>query len=88
MVKDSIDGNIIAMQERKTEEIDLAMAAKNRPGKMSTEELLQLFGPIDWNEGNEEATVAEPFIFVQDENNDDDESDSGTPTRVPMPPFE
>ena len=88
MVKDSIDDDILAMQERKTTEIDMAMAAKNRPGKMTTKELIRLFGPIDWNEEDGEDAIAEPFIFVEDEDDDDDQSDSGKPTRVPVPPFE
>lgn len=88
VVKDSIDDDILAMQARKTTEIDMAMAAKNRPGKLSTKELLHLFGPIDWNEGNDDNIIANPFIFVEDETDDDDQSDSGAPTRVPVPPFE
>lgn len=88
MAKDTIDDDILAMQARKTSEIDLAMAAKNRPGKLSTEELLRLFGPIDWNEGHEDKIVADPFIFVEDEDDDDDQSDSGAPTRVPIPSFD
>lgn len=87
MVKDSIDDDILAMQARKTSEIDMAMAAKNRPGKLTTQELIRLFGPIDWNAEDEGNPVTEPFIFVEDENDHDDHSDSGTPTRVPAPPF-
>jgi hypothetical protein len=88
VVKDSIDDDILAMQARKTTEIDMAMAAKNRPGKLTTGELLRLFGPIDWNEGNEADPIADPFILVEDDVEDDDQSDSGAPTRVPAPPFE
>ncbi len=66
----------------------MAMAAKNRPGTMTTQELLRLFGPIDFSEGNEEEAVADPFIFVEDEDDNDDESDGEPPTRVPAPPFE
>ena len=76
------------MQARKTEEIDLAMASKNRPGKMTTQELLRLFGPIDCNEGSENGTVGDPFIFVEDEDDNDDKSDNEMPTRIPMPSFE
>jgi hypothetical protein len=88
VVNDSIDDDILAMQERKTRDIDMAMVAKNRPGKMTTQELLRLFGPIDWNAEDENDHVAGPFIFVEDEDDDDDQSDSGPPTRVPAPHFE
>lgn len=89
MVKDSIDDDILAMQERKTTEIDMAMAAKNRPGAMTTRELLRLFGPIGLSEGAEDDDiVADPFIFVEDEDGDDDVSDGEPPTRVPLPPFD
>jgi hypothetical protein len=88
VVKDSIDDEILAMQERKTRDIDMAMVAKNRPGRMTTQELLRLFGPIDWNAEDGDDHVASPFIFVEDEDDDDDQSDSGPPTRVPAPHFE
>jgi hypothetical protein len=88
VVKDSIDDDILAMQARKTTEIDMAMAAKNRPGKLTTKELLRLFGPIDWNGGQTDDSLADPFILVHDEADDDDQSDSGAPTRVPAPPYE
>jgi hypothetical protein len=88
VVKGTIDDDIMEMQKRKTSEIDMAMAAKNRPGKMTTKELLRLFGPIDWSEGEGDNDVADPFILVEDEDDNDDDSDSGPPTRVPPPPFE
>jgi hypothetical protein len=88
VVKDSIDDDILIMQARKTTEIDMAMAAKNRPGKLTTRQLLRLFGPINWDEGNEGDPIADPFILVEDDADDDDQSDSGAPTRAPAPPFE
>ena len=75
------------MQERKTSDIDMAMAAKNRPGKMSIGELVRLFGPIDLSEDGEEGTYADPFILVEDEDADDDKSDDEAPSTVPAPPF-
>jgi hypothetical protein len=89
VVKDSIDDDILALQERKTTEIDMAMAAKNRPGAMTTRELLRLFGPIGLSEDAEDDDiVADPFIFVEDEDGDDDVSDGEAPTRVPLPQFD
>lgn len=88
MVKDTIDDNILKMQERKTSDIDMAMAAKNRPGKLTTDELVRLFGPINLSEAEESGTYADPFIIVEDEEDDDHHSDREAPTRVPPPPFQ
>ena len=87
MAKDTIDDDILAMQARKTSDIDVAMAAKNRPGKLTTKELVRLFGPLDASEGEESGTYADPFIIVEDEEDDDHHSDREAPTRVPAPPF-
>jgi SNF2 family DNA or RNA helicase len=46
-VKNTIDMDILQMQKRKTLEIDSAMEKKNRVGKLTTEELLRLFAPIE-----------------------------------------
>ncbi|KPI36069.1 DNA repair protein RAD5 [Cyphellophora attinorum] len=54
-VKNTIDMDILQMQKRKTLEIDSAMEKKNRVGKLTTEELLRLFAPIeDTNDGDED----------------------------------
>jgi hypothetical protein len=87
VAKDTIDDDILAMQERKTSDIDMAMAAKNRPGKLSIRELVRLFGPIDLSEDGEQGTYADPFILVEDEDYNDDKSDGEASTRVPTPPF-
>lgn len=87
MVKDTIDDDILAMQARKTSDIDMAMAAKNRPGKLSIQELVRLFGPMNVSEDGEDGTYTDPFILVEDEDDNDDKSDGEVPTRVPAPPF-
>ena len=87
VVKDTIDDDILATQARKTSDIDMAMAAKNRPGKMTIQELVRLFGPMDFSEDGEGGTYTDPFILVEDEDDNDDESDGEAPTRVPAPPF-
>ena len=67
VVKDTIDDDILAMQARKTSDIDMAMAAKNRPGKMTIQELVRLFGPMDFSEDGEGGTYTDPFILVDRE---------------------
>lgn len=45
MVKDTIDIDILQMQERKTKEVESAMEQSNRPTSLTTADLLKLFGP-------------------------------------------
>lgn len=80
VVKDSIDEAIIMMQERKTKEIDSAMEEKHRPTRLTTHELLKLFGPIVAG-GDRFSGEDESFTFVDDpfQNQDDDLDMSGTP---------
>jgi SNF2 family DNA or RNA helicase len=62
-VKNTVDVDIMKMQERKMREIDSAMEKKNRggPGGLPTRDLMRLFGFM----GDDEAQVDE-FIFPND----------------------
>jgi hypothetical protein len=69
VVKDSVDEDIIAMQERKNEEIDQAVETKHRPGRLSAQELLQLFA-TDLERDHDGDPIAGPnevpFILTND----------------------
>ena len=69
-VKNTIDMDIIKMQNRKTNEIATAMERKNRVGNLTTEELLRLFGPLE-NQINGE----------QEDIDDDDDAGEGSSRR-------
>lgn len=69
IVNDSIDEEIICMQERKNAEIDQAMDTKNRPRRLSAKELLQLFDTDLERDANGEPIAGpneEPFILTED----------------------
>jgi SNF2 family DNA or RNA helicase len=69
VVKDSVDEDIISMQERKNDEIDQAIDSKYRPGRLTTKELLQLFDTDLDRDENGEPIVGpneEPFILTKD----------------------
>ena len=68
VVKDTIDTDIMMMQKRKTLEIESAMEERNRPTRLSTRELLRLFGPVK-NLGQVDPEACEggdSFIMVDD----------------------
>jgi SNF2 family DNA or RNA helicase len=73
VVKGTVDEAIIKMQERKTKEIESAMDEKHRPKKLTTRELLKLFGPIiegdDRGDGEDEGftCVDDPFVNANDD---------------------
>ena len=69
-VRNTIDMDIIKMQNRKTLEIATAMERKNRVGNLTTEELLRLFGPLE-NQINGE----------QEDLDDDDDAGEGSSSR-------
>ena len=74
VVKDTIDDRLMQMQSRKTKEIDGAL--KNRPSKLTSEELLRLFDtvPSDQNPN--------PFIIIEDDAENDDFSDGEPPNEA------
>ena len=78
VVKDSIDEDLVNMQDRKTREIDSVMGEDIRHMQTSFDVILTLFGPVQ--EGDD---VGRPFIFVEDE---EDDSDSEMERRVPQRP--
>ena len=75
VVKDTVDMDILQMQKRKTAEIESAMDERNRPTRLTTRELLKLFGPAKNPElgAPEGEGEEEPFIMVDDPFEDRDE---------------
>lgn len=69
VVKDSVDEDIISMQERKNEEIDRAIDSKYRPGRLTANELLLLFAEdLERDEFGDPIAGPneEPFIMTED----------------------
>ena len=61
-VKNTIDDDLLKMQERKTELVSRALGDDGRePSVFSVEELLRLFGRVDEDE------EGRPFIFAESE---------------------
>lgn len=71
VVKDSIDTDMQAMQERKTKEIDSAMEKKNHRA-LTMAELLELFGDLESSRENQKNGEVygqgedQPFVFPDD----------------------
>lgn len=69
VVKESVDEEIVAMQERKNVEIEQAIDSHNRLGRLSVKELLQLFS-VDLEKDENGEPIAgpndAPFIFTED----------------------
>ena len=78
VVKDTIDEDLVMMQQRKIEEIDSVMGDDVRQKKAGIDQLLGLFGPV--REGDDDEN---PFIFVEDERQ---ESDVDAEPEVPIRP--
>ena len=90
VVRNSIDVEIVAMQKRKDEEIEEAIGGAKRGGKLTTAELIRLFGPLQVDEVTGEVEcdgVEEPFIFVEDEAMMDDKSDDEANLAAAPRPF-
>ena len=89
VVKGSVDTDILRMQERKNKEIGISH--ERRSTKLTTKELLRLFGPLTRDEDGEIIAEGEdePFIFVEDpfEQRDSDSDVEETPRTVPARPF-
>ena len=89
MVKDSVDTDILKMQERKNDEI--GVSTERRKGKLTTRELLRLFGPLATNDEGEIIVEGEdePFIWVADplEAHDSDSEIEDIPRTIPARPF-
>lgn len=88
VVKDTIDDDILAMQQRKTKEIDAALEKPLSAHKLSIKDLIHLFGPTGLDEdgnliGDPED---EPFIFVEDNSGNEDRSDGELPKVAPARP--
>ena len=89
VIKDSVDTDILKMQERKNLEIGISHERRNT--KLTTQELLRLFGPLARDEDGEIIAEGEdePFIFVEDpfEAHDSDSDMEELPRTVPARPF-
>lgn len=84
VVKDTIDVDILAMQERKSAQINGALEGGNSPQSLSIRDLVHLFGPLQLDEdGNLIGDPDEdPFIFVEDG------SEDGEPTGASSRPVD
>ncbi|EXJ75184.1 uncharacterized protein A1O5_01880 [Cladophialophora psammophila CBS 110553] len=81
VVQDSIDEDLIKMQDRKNIEVTGAIGPESMGKRATIQQLLELFGEVREDGQNE-------FILVEDENEgkeDDDEVD--LTNRLPPPPF-
>lgn len=90
VVKDTIDDDILAMQDRKTREIDAALEVGKGARNLSVRDLVRLFGPMEVDEdgnliGDPED---EPFIFVEDTSGNEDLSDGEVGNKVPSRPVD
>lgn len=89
VVKDSIDMDILKMQERKNEEI--RVSTERRKTQLNTVELLRLFGPLATDDNGEIIADGEdePFILVEDpyEAHDSDSDVEEIPRTITAPPF-
>jgi SNF2 family DNA or RNA helicase len=79
VVKDSIDEDLIKMQDRKDIEVTGAIGPESHGKRATIAQLLALFGEVTQEGQNE-------FILVEDEN-DEDEWDARVADRVPPRPF-
>jgi SNF2 family DNA or RNA helicase len=90
VVKGTIDDDILAMQERKTAEIDTALEKRNNARNLSVRDLVQLFGPMQVDEdGNLIGDPDDdPFIFVEDTSGNEDRSDGEVADKVSSRPVD
>ncbi|KAJ9613159.1 hypothetical protein H2200_003100 [Cladophialophora chaetospira] len=80
VVKDSIDEDLIKMQERKELEVTGAIGPDSMGKRATIQQLLELFGEVK-EEGENE------FILVEDEGDSDYDEDIDPATRLPPRPF-
>ena len=75
VVKNTIDAAMMAMKERKQIEIDEVMDDSKRKEKLSVDDLMRLFGPVDKD------SEGKPFIFAEGA----DQYDDGDPEHMRLP---
>ncbi|OQV09615.1 SNF2 family domain-containing protein [Cladophialophora immunda] len=84
VVKDSIDEDLIKMQDRKDVEVTSAIGPDSMGKRATIQQLLELFGEVKEQGQNE-------FILVEDENegkgDEDDDDDVDLTNRLPPRPF-
>ncbi|KIX92928.1 uncharacterized protein Z520_11404 [Fonsecaea multimorphosa CBS 102226] len=82
VVKDSIDEDLIKMQDRKDIEVTSAIGPDSMGKRATIQQLLELFGEVKEDGQNE-------FILVEDENEgaDDDNNEVDLSNRLPPRPF-
>ncbi|KAK4939054.1 hypothetical protein LTR10_020628 [Elasticomyces elasticus] len=81
VVKDSIDEDLLKMQERKDGEIMGAIGPDSLSKRATIQQLLELFGDVKEGEGQNE------FILMEDEGQDDEEDNVDLAERLPPRPF-
>jgi len=80
VVKDTIDMDLVAMQDRKDVEVSGAIGSESHRNRATIQELLGLFGDVEETGQNE-------FILVEDEAQADDEANLDMVNRLPPRPF-
>ena len=81
VVKDSIDEDLVRMQDRKDSEIVGAMGPDSLSKRATIQQLLELFGDVKEGEGQNE------FILMEDEGMDDEDDNVDIAERLPPRPF-
>ncbi|KIW13169.1 hypothetical protein PV08_08356 [Exophiala spinifera] len=81
VVKNSIDEDLVNMQERKDIEVSGAIGPDSLSKRATVHQLLELFGSVKEGEGQNE------FILVEDEEEDDDDDGTDVTKRLPPRPF-
>lgn len=81
VVKDSIDEDLIEMQERKDIEVQGAIGPESHNDRATISQLLSLFGEVTEEDGQNE------FILVEDESQVDHDADVDIEDRLPPRPF-
>ncbi|KAI1615710.1 SNF2 family N-terminal domain-containing protein [Exophiala viscosa] len=81
VVKDSIDEDLVRMQDRKDGEIVGAIGPDSLGKRATIQQLLELFGDVKEGEGQNE------FILMEDEGLDDEDDNVDMAERLPPRPF-
>jgi SNF2 family DNA or RNA helicase len=82
VVKDSIDEDLIKMQDRKDVEVSGAIGPDSHGKRATIQQLLELFGSVQ-----EEDDGQNEFILMEDEGESDDDENVDMSERLPPRPF-
>ncbi|KIW44355.1 uncharacterized protein PV06_05369 [Exophiala oligosperma] len=80
VVKNSIDEDLVKMQDRKDIEVSGAIGPESHGKRATVRQLLELFGSVKEGEGQNE------FILVEDEEDDENDDDDGADATKRLPP--